>query len=181
MGWAADSDHALGTEAVAELETLCREVSLRFPRGVFFAGKLIFRHEGWWQRLLHNETGARGAAPARVRRSDDGRVADQDAQVNPYRPLHVARDEPPERADPELRGLAVVLVVLGVLRVIPALVDGKLDLETVIAIAMLAVGLGAVFDVHRWVRRWRLQLRSARAEAPSWTAYKSARRITRTR
>ncbi len=56
MGWAADSDVALGTEAVAELESLCREISLRFPRSVFFAGKLIFRHEGWWQRLLHNET-----------------------------------------------------------------------------------------------------------------------------
>jgi len=48
--------------------------------------------------------------------------------VNPYRPLHVARDEPPERTDPELRGLAVVLVILGGSRVIPALVDGKLDL-----------------------------------------------------
>ena len=56
MGWAADSDYALGTEAVSELDRLCREVSLRFPRSVFFAGKLIFRHEGWWQRLLHNET-----------------------------------------------------------------------------------------------------------------------------
>ena len=56
MGWAADADQSLGTEAVSELERLCREVSLRFPRSVFFAGKLIFRHEGWWQRLLHNET-----------------------------------------------------------------------------------------------------------------------------
>ena len=56
MGWAADADQALGTEAVSELERLCREVSLRFPRCVFFAGKLIFRHESWWQRLLHNET-----------------------------------------------------------------------------------------------------------------------------
>ena len=56
MGWAADADSALGTEAVAELERLCREVHLRFPRSVFFAGKLIFRHESWWQRLLHNET-----------------------------------------------------------------------------------------------------------------------------
>jgi amino acid transporter len=56
MGWAADLDFALGTEAVAELEQLCREVHLRFPRSVFFAGKLIFRHEGWWQRVLHNET-----------------------------------------------------------------------------------------------------------------------------
>ena len=56
MGWAADQDFRLGTEAVAELEGLCREVSLRFPRSVFFAGKLIFRHEKWWQRMLHNET-----------------------------------------------------------------------------------------------------------------------------
>ena len=56
MGWASDHDHSLGTEAVAELERLCREVYLRFPRSVFFAGKLIFRHESWWQRLLHNET-----------------------------------------------------------------------------------------------------------------------------
>jgi amino acid transporter len=56
MGWAATHDHVLGTEAVSELERLCREVRLRFPRSVFFAGKLIFRHERWWQRLLHNET-----------------------------------------------------------------------------------------------------------------------------
>jgi hypothetical protein len=56
LGWAADRDSLLGTEAVAELERLCREVYLRFPRSVFFAGKLIFRHESWWQRLLHNET-----------------------------------------------------------------------------------------------------------------------------
>jgi amino acid transporter len=56
MGWAAEHDHALGTEAVEELERLCREVRLRFPRSVFFAGKLIFREERWWQRLLHNET-----------------------------------------------------------------------------------------------------------------------------
>jgi amino acid transporter len=56
LAWAADRDSSLGTEAVAELERLCREIYLRFPRSVFFAGKLIFRHEGWWQRILHNET-----------------------------------------------------------------------------------------------------------------------------
>jgi amino acid transporter len=56
MGWAADCDLSLGTEAVSELERLCREVHLRFPRSVFFAGKLIFQHESWWQRVLHNET-----------------------------------------------------------------------------------------------------------------------------
>jgi amino acid transporter len=56
LGWAADSDMAIGTEAVEELERLCREVHLRFPRSVFFAGQLIFREPSWWQRLLHNET-----------------------------------------------------------------------------------------------------------------------------
>jgi hypothetical protein len=58
MGWAADSDFAIGTEAVGELDRLCREVALRFPRSVFFAGKLIFQHESWYQRFLHNETAA---------------------------------------------------------------------------------------------------------------------------
>ena len=58
MGWAADHDHAIGTEAVVELDHLCREVALRFPRSVFFAGKLIFQEEGWYQRLLHTETAA---------------------------------------------------------------------------------------------------------------------------
>jgi amino acid transporter len=58
MGWAAEGDHAIGTDAVAELDHLCREVALRFPRGVFFAGKLIFQKESWYQRILHNETAA---------------------------------------------------------------------------------------------------------------------------
>jgi len=56
LGWAADYDMVIGTEAVSELDRLCREVNLRFPRSVFFAGNLIFRHPTWWQRLLHNET-----------------------------------------------------------------------------------------------------------------------------
>jgi len=47
---------AVGTEAVSEIEQLCREVSLMFPRSVFFAGNLIFREPTWWHRLLHNET-----------------------------------------------------------------------------------------------------------------------------
>lgn len=29
---------------------------IRTLRALFFAGKLIFRHASWWQRLLHNET-----------------------------------------------------------------------------------------------------------------------------
>jgi hypothetical protein len=56
MGWSADSICALGTEAVSELERLCRDIHVRYPRSVFFAGKLIFHRESWWQRVLHNET-----------------------------------------------------------------------------------------------------------------------------
>jgi len=58
LGWAADRDSSIGTEAVSELDHLCREVALRFPRSVFFAGKLIFQQESWYQRILHNETAA---------------------------------------------------------------------------------------------------------------------------
>ena len=56
LGWAAESDMIVGTEAVAEIERLCREVHLRYPRSVFFAGNLIFTQPTWWTRLLHNET-----------------------------------------------------------------------------------------------------------------------------
>jgi hypothetical protein len=41
---------------VAEAEKLYLEVAREFPHIVFFAGKLIFRREKWYHRLLHNET-----------------------------------------------------------------------------------------------------------------------------
>jgi len=53
---AADFRLAIGTEAVAEAEKFCVEVAREFPRAVFFAGKLVFQKERWFQRLLHNET-----------------------------------------------------------------------------------------------------------------------------
>src|SRR5262249_41580428 len=56
LGWAAEYDMVVGTEAVAEIERLCREVHLRYPRSVFCAGNLIFTQPTWWTRLLHNET-----------------------------------------------------------------------------------------------------------------------------
>jgi hypothetical protein len=46
----------VGTEAVAEAEKLCVAVAKDYPRSVFFAGKLVFEREHWYQRLLHNET-----------------------------------------------------------------------------------------------------------------------------
>jgi hypothetical protein len=56
LGLAADYRFSVGTEAVAEAERLCVEVGTEFPRAIFFAGKLVFEREHWYQRLLHNET-----------------------------------------------------------------------------------------------------------------------------
>ena len=39
-------------------ERLCLEVAREFPRATFFAGKVIFQREAWYQHLLHNETAA---------------------------------------------------------------------------------------------------------------------------
>jgi amino acid transporter len=56
LGLAADSRMAVGTEAVATAADLCGQIAREFPRSLFFAGKLIFQRERWYQRLLHNET-----------------------------------------------------------------------------------------------------------------------------
>jgi len=56
LGLAAEYRMSIGTEAVAEAEKLCLSVAKEFPRAIFFAGKLVFEQEHWYQRLLHNET-----------------------------------------------------------------------------------------------------------------------------
>jgi len=55
-GLKADYRMAVGTEAVATIEDLCLTLSEQFPRAIFFMGRLIFREEKWYHRLLHNET-----------------------------------------------------------------------------------------------------------------------------
>jgi amino acid transporter len=56
LGLAADYRMEIGTEAVVVAEQLCLQVAKDFPRAVFFAGKLVFEREQFFQRLLHNET-----------------------------------------------------------------------------------------------------------------------------
>jgi amino acid transporter len=56
LGLAATSRMSLGTEAVDAATQLCRDVAKEFPRTLFFAGKLVFEQERWYQRILHNET-----------------------------------------------------------------------------------------------------------------------------
>jgi hypothetical protein len=47
---------SVGTEAVAACERLAEDVAREYERSIFFAGKLIFERERWWDRVLHNET-----------------------------------------------------------------------------------------------------------------------------
>src|SRR5207237_5818254 len=56
MGIPADFKTSIGTEAVAECERLATEIAREYERSIFFAGKLIFERERWWDRVLHNET-----------------------------------------------------------------------------------------------------------------------------
>jgi hypothetical protein len=44
-----------GVDGMAEFLKLCRQVREEYPRVVFFASKLVFDHETWVTRLLHNE------------------------------------------------------------------------------------------------------------------------------
>ncbi len=54
-GYYAEYCYALGTDPIDELERLAHEVTKRFPRSVFFAGKLIFQQERFWHKVLHNQ------------------------------------------------------------------------------------------------------------------------------
>lgn len=55
-GLPSDYRMAVDTEAVSALEELCRDVKREFPAASFFSGRLIFRHETFFHRLLHYET-----------------------------------------------------------------------------------------------------------------------------
>ncbi|HUR95482.1 MAG TPA: APC family permease [Gemmatimonadales bacterium] len=56
LGVAATGRMALGTDVVETAGEICRTVAREFPRATFFSGRLIFRRERWYQRLLHNGT-----------------------------------------------------------------------------------------------------------------------------
>ena len=53
---AATSYEAYGTDRVEELTKLVDQVIEEFPNSVFFASKLVFVHDNWITKLLHNQT-----------------------------------------------------------------------------------------------------------------------------
>jgi hypothetical protein len=57
LGIPATCRLAMGTDLIEESEKLCLAVAKEFPRVTFFAGKVVFKREKWYQPLLHNEVG----------------------------------------------------------------------------------------------------------------------------
>jgi amino acid transporter len=56
LGFAADFRLGVGTEVLIESERICLDIAKEFPRSIFFAAKLVFQKERWYQPFLHNET-----------------------------------------------------------------------------------------------------------------------------
>ena len=56
LGIAADYRMDLGTDVVETGVALCKSIAKEFPDSTFFAGKIVFRHEHPFQKILHNET-----------------------------------------------------------------------------------------------------------------------------
>jgi amino acid transporter len=54
-GLAAKAYLSFGTDPIEEITRLCDQVKREFPNTIFFTSKLIFEHENWFTRLLHNQ------------------------------------------------------------------------------------------------------------------------------
>lgn len=56
QGYKADYRMVMATEAIPAIEVICRTLTKEFPKSIVFTGKLVFRKERWYHRLLHNES-----------------------------------------------------------------------------------------------------------------------------
>jgi amino acid transporter len=56
LGFPADSVSQMGTEVVTEAAQVCKRLAHIYPKATIFTGKLVFRQERFFYRLLHNET-----------------------------------------------------------------------------------------------------------------------------
>jgi len=56
LGFPAKGVTDIGTEVVEEATNLCEQVAKDYPKATIISGKLVFRQEGMFNRLLHNET-----------------------------------------------------------------------------------------------------------------------------
>jgi len=56
LGFGSRWYDAYGSDRLVEMERMAREVRSEFPHSVFFASRLVFDHEHWWNRWLHHHT-----------------------------------------------------------------------------------------------------------------------------
>ncbi len=54
-GMASAAYLGFGTDVVVEVTKLCEKISEEYPNSIFFTSKLIFEHDNWFTRLLHNQ------------------------------------------------------------------------------------------------------------------------------
>jgi hypothetical protein len=54
-GMASAAYLGFGTDVVDEVTKQCEVVSKEYPNSIFFTSKLIFEHDNWFTRLLHNQ------------------------------------------------------------------------------------------------------------------------------
>ncbi|HJV53221.1 MAG TPA: APC family permease [Noviherbaspirillum sp.] len=54
-GMASAAYLGFGTDVVIEVTKLCEKISEEYPNSIFFTSKLIFEHDNWFTRLLHNQ------------------------------------------------------------------------------------------------------------------------------
>ena len=55
-GFPADYRMDVGTDVIEVATDLCESIAKDFPRSTVFTGKLVFRHESFFFKMLHNET-----------------------------------------------------------------------------------------------------------------------------
>ena len=56
VGFGSEYRIVEGTDVIEEMEKLSAQIAKECPRSIFFASKLVFEREKWYQRILHNET-----------------------------------------------------------------------------------------------------------------------------
>ncbi|MEM0493110.1 MAG: KUP/HAK/KT family potassium transporter, partial [Candidatus Thermoplasmatota archaeon] len=56
LGFAADSRMDIGTDVVESATQLCECIAEEFKNVTFFTGKIVFKHETIFHKILHNET-----------------------------------------------------------------------------------------------------------------------------
>lgn len=56
IGIPHESRWGIATDAIHEAEKICMQLASEYSHIMFFAGKIVFPSEAWWQPLLHNET-----------------------------------------------------------------------------------------------------------------------------